>query len=60
MIALFVQREKIAMRKDPFVWMMVVAKNIALKMLRREKKDRKVSIDELRIVPHSQEIEADL
>jgi predicted RNA polymerase sigma factor len=55
-----VQREKIAMRKDPFVWMMVVAKNIALKMLRREKKDRKVSIDELRIVPHSQEIEADL
>lgn len=60
LIALFVQREKIAMRKDPFVWMMVIAKNIALKMLRQEKRDRKITIDELRAVPHSDNIEADL
>ncbi|MDR2275485.1 MAG: sigma-70 family RNA polymerase sigma factor [Sphingobacterium sp.] len=60
LIVLFVQREKIVGHKDPFVWMMVIAKNISLKMLRQEKKDRKIALDELRTIPHSQDIEADL
>ena len=57
---LFVQREKVAICKDPFAWMMAIARNIALKMLRQEKKNQKIAIDELRTVPHSQDIEADL
>ncbi|PUV22767.1 MULTISPECIES: RNA polymerase sigma factor [Sphingobacterium] len=57
---LFVEREKIALRNDPFVWMMVIAKNIALKMRRQEKIDRKMAIEELRNEPHSNDCDADL
>ncbi|HAE68875.1 RNA polymerase sigma factor [Sphingobacterium multivorum] len=57
---LFVEREKIALRKEPFVWMMVIAKNISLKMLRQEKRDRKVPIDELRNVPHADDSDRNL
>lgn len=58
--ALFVQREKVAICRDPFLWMMAIARNIALKILRQEKKDRKIAIDELRTVPHSDDSDAHL
>ncbi|WP_286778358.1 sigma-70 family RNA polymerase sigma factor [Sphingobacterium thalpophilum] len=60
LMTLFVEREKIAVRKDPFVWMMVIAKNIALKMLRQERTDRKIPIDELRNEPNSEDSDAEL
>lgn len=60
LIVLFVQREKVAICKDPFLWMMAIARNIALKILRQEKKDWKIALDELRTVPHSDDSDAHL
>lgn len=60
LLTLFVQRENIATRKDPFTWMMVIAKNIALKMLRQEKHRLKTAIDQLTDIPLGDETDVHL
>lgn len=44
---LWVYREKISQKKDPFMWMMVIAKNIALRRLRDEHLDRRVPMEDI-------------
>jgi RNA polymerase sigma-70 factor (ECF subfamily) len=60
LIVLYVDREKIVAHTDPFMWMMVIAKHIALNTLRREKTDRKVSMDEIEEPPDGDTADANL
>ena len=57
---LFVEREKVSTSKDPFIWMMVIAKNIALKMLRQEKMGLKVSMDVVGDLTHNEAADTNL
>lgn len=47
LVVLWTDREKVSKMKDPFVWMMVIAKNTALSKLRNEHQDLRVSIKDV-------------
>lgn len=47
LIVLWSDADKVATAKDPFMWMMVIAKNVSLSKLRREHQDRRVPLEEI-------------
>ncbi|MBL1408996.1 sigma-70 family RNA polymerase sigma factor [Sphingobacterium faecale] len=49
----WIARDEILKKDNPSIWMMVIAKNIALKKLKYNKKRKKASIKEIKNMPSS-------